>query len=106
MYLDSRYRVHLEWMYENQPSLVRELMRKGKLKDHLDNKEQQGLKVVSNLQENHGLSSLEAFEVAISQILAPPDGPSMSDDPPKPMPYRERQAVWKHLEALAEDEEN
>ena len=34
MYLDSRYRIHLMWMYDNQPQLVRDLLRKGKLKDH------------------------------------------------------------------------
>lgn len=105
MYLDSRYRVHLEWMFENQPSLVRELSRKGKLKEHLDDKEQRALEVVTNLRDNQGLSEDEAFEVAVSQILAPPDGPAMSDEPPKSMPYPERKAVYRKLESLADKNE-
>lgn len=106
-YLDSRYRVHLEWMFENQPSLVRELHRKNKLKDHLDDKEQQALALVIRLRDGRGMSEQEAFEVAMSQILATPDGPAMSDSPPRPMPEPERKAVYRHLEKLGDlqDEE-
>lgn len=103
MYLDSRYRVHLEWMFENQPSLVRELLRKGKLKEHLDNEEQRALDLVVQLRDEKGMSEEEAFEVAVAQILAPADGPAMSDNPPEPMPYPEQKAVYKALEALADE---
>ena len=102
MYLDSRYRVHLEWMFENQPSLVRDLQRKGKLKEHLDAKEQRALEVAERVRDERGVSEEEAFEEATAAILAPPDGPAMSDDPPKPMPYEEQRAVYRKLEALAE----
>lgn len=104
-FLDSRYRVHLEWMFENQPSLVRDLMRKNKLKEHLDAKEQQALKLVLLLKEKQGLSEEEAFEVAVGNILAPPDGPAMSEEPPRPMNHREREAVYKYLNKLGDEEE-
>jgi hypothetical protein len=44
--LDSRARVHLEWMFENQPDFVRELHRQKKLREHLDKKNQQALRFV------------------------------------------------------------
>ena len=62
MYLDTFYRIHLEWMFENQPELVRELLQQNKLKDHLDEKEQRALRMVS--QTCGGLS------------VAPPESPS------------------------------
>lgn len=104
-FLDIRYRVHLEWMFENQPSLVRQLLAQGKLKDLLDRKEQAALKLVMLLRDNQGLSEDEAFEVAMSKILAPPDGPAMSDNPPKPMSARERDLVYRRLNALGDAEE-
>src|ERR1043166_1220811 len=98
MYLDHRYRVHLEWMFENQPQLVLELLRKGKLKEHLDQKEQAALKLVMNLRDNQGMTEDEAFEVATSQILAPPDGPAMSENPPKALDSSQRKAVYQSLQ--------
>lgn len=104
-FLDSRYRVHLEWMFENQPSLVRQLLAQGKLKEHLDAKEQAALKLAMLLRDNQGLSEDEAFEVAMAKILAPPDGPAMSDDPPEPLPYKEQEVVYRRLNALGDAEE-
>jgi hypothetical protein len=98
MYLDMFYRIHLEWMFENQPKLVLELLRKKKLKDHLDKKEQQALRLVMSLKEKHGLSELEAQDQATSALRAPPDGPAMSDHPPKPLDWRQREAVYTKLE--------
>ena len=65
MYLDTFYRIHLEWMFENQPSLVLKLLRTNKLKDHLDDKEQRALRMVSQMKEKHGLSEEEARDQAI-----------------------------------------
>lgn len=105
MYLDSRYRVHLEWMFENQPYLVRQLWRQNKLKDYLDEKEQAALKLVMRLKEKQGLSEDEAFEVAMNRILAPPDGPAISEDPgPKALNLSERKAVYRHLERLGDED--
>ena len=40
----------------------------------------------------------EAFDSATSLILAPSDGPAFSDNPPKPLPLSEQQAVYRKLE--------
>ena len=45
---DSLARVHLEWMFENQPEFERELHRQGKLRQHLDQKNQQVLPTWTN----------------------------------------------------------
>jgi hypothetical protein len=105
MYLDTRYRVHLEWMFENQPSLVLKLLRTNKLKDHLDDKEQRALKLVMQLRDNRGMTEDEAFEVACQTILAAPDGPAMSDHPPKPLDWRQREAVYKKPEEMGDEED-
>jgi hypothetical protein len=105
MYLDTFYRIHLEWMFENQPELVLNLLRKNKLKDHLDEKEQRALRMVSQLKEKHGQSEEEARDQAIHALLAPPEGPAMSDHPPKPMDWRQREAVYKKLEEMGDEED-
>jgi hypothetical protein len=97
--LDSRQRVHLEWMFENQPQLLRALHHQNQLRQHLDQKHQQALRLVDRLKEERGLSEDEAFEVAINSVLAPPDGPAFQDNPPSPLPLKEQQAVYQSLEA-------
>lgn len=94
---DSRERVHLEWMFENQPEFVRQLHREGKLRDHLEKKNQQALRLVDKLKQERGLSEDEAFEIATSAVLAPSDGPAMSDDPPEPVPWQEQEAILQAL---------
>src|SRR3989338_5739099 len=105
MFLDLHYRIHLEWMFDNQPQLVRQLMRSNKLKEHLDKKNQAGIDLVAKLKENRGVSVDEAYEVAAHQILAPPDGPAMSDHPPKALNWRERKAVYLYLDRLGDEED-
>jgi len=90
---DNRERIHLEWMFENQPEFVRELHREGKLRDHLEKKCQQALRLVDKLKQERGLSEDEAFENAMSAVLAPSDGPAMSDNPPDPVPWQEQEAI-------------
>jgi len=96
MFMDSYYKIHLNWMFDNQPHLVRQLMRSNKLKDHLDQKEQAAVDLVAGLKEKMSLP--EAWEIATQQIYAPPDGPAMSDSPPKPLDWRERKAIYSYLE--------
>ena len=98
MNLDSRDRIHLEWMFENQPDLCRQLHQQNKLGQHLDRKMQEALRVTMQ-QKDHGLSEDEAFQQASDLILTPSDGPAMSDNPPKPLPLREQEAIYKRLEA-------
>ena len=99
MNLDTRNRVHLEWMFENQPELMRELHRQNKLADHLERKNQRALELVDKLKSEHGMSEDEAFDVATSTILAPPDGPAMTDNPPDPVPWQEQEQMMNALEA-------
>lgn len=104
MYLDSRYRVHLDWMFENQPNLVRELSRENKLRPLLDRKMQQALELVDNLKAKRGMSEDEAFDVAMAQILAPADGQAlMQDEPPTPISKPERELIYRKLEELPDE---
>lgn len=97
--LDSRDRIHLEWMFENQPELVRQLHQSGKLRQHLDGKMQQALRMTDNLKRKTGMSEDEAFQAAQESILAPADGPAMMDDPaPEPVPWREQEQIYRKLE--------
>ena len=96
--LDSRQRIHLEWMMENQPQLVRQLNQSNQLRPHLEAKMQQALRLTDNLKQQRGLDEESAFQVAAESVLNPADGPAMSDDPPEPMPAREQAAVYRKLE--------
>ncbi len=84
-------------MFANQPHLVRELQRKGQLRQHLEAKMQQALRLVDRSKERRGLSEDEAFETAMQSILAPPDGPAMSDVPPEPVPWARQERFLSAL---------
>lgn len=96
--LDSRARVHLEWMFENQPELVRDLNRQGKLGEHLERKQQEALRLVDRLKSEGGLNEEEAFQVAMESVLAPADGPAMQEDAPDPVPWEEQEKIYRGLE--------
>lgn len=99
MKLDSRQRVHLEWMFENQPELVRQLHREKKLRAHLEAKHQQALRLVDELKRDGNLSEEDAFEAAVGLVLAPSDGPANEEDPaPQPVPRKEQQGIYRSLE--------
>lgn len=93
---DSRWRVHLEWMFENQPELVLQLHQQDRLGQHLDQKYQQGLALVDRL-KGEGLGEEEAFQVALETVLAPSDGPALSDNPPQPLPLSQQRQVRNRL---------
>ena len=99
MELNSRSVIHLEWMFENQPQLVRDLHASNKLEPHLDQKHQQALELVDKLKKE-GQSEEEAFQNASDLILAPSDGPASREPPPEPLPLEEQKAVYKRLEAI------
>lgn len=99
MELDSRAKIHLEWMFENQPELVRQLHQENKLEEVLEAKYQQALELTDRLKQERGLSEDEAFEIASYLILAPPDGRATSDHPPEPLPSKERQQIYARLDA-------
>jgi hypothetical protein len=90
----------------NEPELVRELLRKNKLKKHVDDKEQTGLSLVLQLKEKYGMTEEEAREQAISSVLAPPNGRAiLDDDPPEPIPAKERKMIYRRLEVWGRAEE-
>jgi hypothetical protein len=83
MELDTKPSIHLEWMLENQPQLVRELFKNSaKLEELLQDKLDQALTFVEKLQQEWNMSFDDALEIASRAILAPPDGPAMSNNPP------------------------
>lgn len=96
--LDNQMLVHLEWMFENQPELVRELHKKRQLLQHLQQKNQQTLQYAMRLQKEKGMSLDEALEASNQLIGAPPDGPAMSENPPIPVPYQEQKSIQDALE--------
>ena len=95
MNLDSRARIHLMWMFENQPDLCRQLHQSGKLREHIESKVQQAYRRQDQLKSQAGMPEDQAFETAAQEILCPPDGPAFSDNPPEPLPYPEQRAI-KH----------
>ena len=99
MELNTRSKIHLEWMFENQPQLVRDLHNSNKLEPHLDSKYQQALELTDKLKQA-GQPEEDAFQNASDLILAPAGGLSESDHPPEPLPLKEQEAVYKKLEAI------
>ena len=95
--LNQRHLVHLKWMFENQPELVRQLHQSCTLADHLDQKMQPALALVERLMQERGIPEGEAFEVAVETILAPADGPATSDNPPEPMAWEEQKKILEKL---------
>jgi hypothetical protein len=100
MELNTRSKIYLEWMFENQPQLVRDLHRSNKLEPHLEAKYQRALELTDKFKKEWGMSEDKAFEAATSLILAPSDGPAFSDNAPEPLPLKEQEAVYKKLEAI------
>jgi hypothetical protein len=84
-------------MFENQPELVRELSKSGKLESRLEAKLQQALNLVARLKDERDFSEDEAFQIAVEAILAPSDGPAMSDNPPEPLSLEEQEEVLRRL---------
>jgi hypothetical protein len=78
MKLDSSSKIHLECMFENQPQLVKDLHNLNKLEPHLDRKYQQALNLAAKFRDQ-GQSAEEAFQNASDLILAPSDGPALSE---------------------------
>ncbi|MDB6021279.1 MAG: hypothetical protein JWQ04_1136 [Pedosphaera sp.] len=96
--MDSLHLAHLDWMFENQPHLVRQLDRAGKLLSHLNQQRDQANQVKIRALEA-GRPEDEAHEMMLA-ILAPPDGPAlMHDPPPEPVPYQEAEQIADRLEA-------
>ena len=91
--MNTRHLIHLNWMFENQPDLVRQLHQSGKLLEYLDDKLQPALRRVEELQQERGLTRDEAWEIAASEHHCPPDGPASQPNPPEPVPLEEQERI-------------
>lgn len=95
--MDSLHQVHLDWMFENEPSLVLQLDQQGKLFQRLQRVRDQANRVELAALEA-GWPPDEAREMMLA-ILAPSDGPAIMQDPaPVPVPYEEQERIWDRLE--------
>jgi hypothetical protein len=107
MDLDSLARARLEWMFDNEPELVRDLLRSNqldKLEEILESRLVQAVRYAQTL-EKSGRNHQEAIEIASELILTPADGPAFSDHPPKPLAQKLRQEVYRKLDERAAAEE-
>lgn len=86
---------HLDWMLLNYPERTQELFQTKKLKEYLDKKVISALVKSVELAKRMGIKPEESWpqekadriEEAIRvSLIAPPDGPEMSDNPPEPLP--------------------
>lgn len=91
---DSRWRVHLRWMFENQPELTRSLHQANRLGLWVDRKYQQALEHLERL-ESHGLPRDQAWDVVTAETLAPPPPPNR--DLPNPLPEEEQHRIERSL---------
>ena len=95
--LNQRHLIHLNWMFENQPDLARQLHQSGSLPTYLDERLQPALRRTEELKAERGLSEDEAFEIAAQELLCPADGPAFQDNPPPPVPPAEQRSIRQSL---------
>lgn len=78
---------HLLWLLDNEPELVRQMFQNHRkaLRELLDSKATQAAGVLFNLQQK-GIPRPQAEEIVLHEVIAPPDGPANSPDPPEPLP--------------------
>ncbi len=101
MYLDLLTKARLEWLLDNEPELVSNLLQANnltKLEEMLEAKVVEAVRYAEVLQD-HGRSNQEALDLASELILTPADGRDMSDNPPKPLPNPVRKEIYRRLEA-------
>ena len=85
---------HLDWMLENYPERVLEMFRAETLKKYLDAKVARALTRWGEL-VHKGASPDQASEVVQARLISPPDGPALSDNPPKPLNQRLLRSIQK-----------
>ena len=97
MYLDTFYRIHLEWMFENQPELVRQLNRSNELGSYLEKKIKQASDLFLKLKEEQSLSEEDACRASVVAILEPRDGLATSDNLVDPLSLSEQKEICRKL---------
>lgn len=87
--------LHLEWLLENKPDLVKRLFERdrGKLRMFLSEKAKRALDLGYELQEK-SLPRNEIEEIVMSEVVAPPP----PENPPEPLPDRLRSEILRWAE--------
>lgn len=100
---DSLSKARLQWMFDNEPEYVKELLDKKQL-PKLERSILDAVIPAINLENQlraKGKSFPEAREAAL-EALIPKDGPEFSDDPPKPLSLKDQRKVLDILEQREE----
>ena len=101
MAFDDLQRARLQWMFDNQPEWVKELLDKGKLEvldQSILNSVITAINMENKLQEK-GMNYAQAHDFAVDS-LTPADGPYFTDpQPPPPLSQEDQARVRAALEA-------
>ena len=104
MAFDDLQRARLQWMFDNQPEWVKELLDKGKLEvldQSILNSVITAINMENKLQEK-GMNYAQAHDFAV-ESLTPADGPYFTDpQPPPPLSQEDQARVRAALEAREE----
>jgi hypothetical protein len=95
---DPLYEARLIWLLDNQPQRVAKLFREDpeSLKaELLKNLQLASLEQVRLLKR--GIDRIEADERVLARIVAPPECPALSLNPPKALPENEREQILNAL---------
>jgi hypothetical protein len=104
--LDSLSRARLMWMFDNQPTVVKEFLQKNQIRELdqlLMTYAKTGWDLFHNLQEK-GKTYEEAYEQAFDAVI-PKDGPEFSENPPRPLSLKDQEEAWRRLDLLEQARE-
>jgi hypothetical protein len=101
-------KIRLEWLAENEPEYLHELLQTNqlhKLEKALDDALLRAAMVIHRNRQR-GMNYREAH-MAVETVLAPADGRANMEDPaPKPLPEREKQEIYRRLQARDEAQQS
>jgi hypothetical protein len=104
--LDSLSRARLMWMFDNQPTVVKEFLQKNQIRgldQLLMTYAKTGWDLFHSLREK-GKGYEEAYEQAFNAVI-PKDGPEFSENPPKPLSQKDQEEAWRRLDLLEQARE-
>jgi len=101
---DPFWQMRLDWELENYPQRTLDLFNRGKLMEYLDKKVALA-NVRVNLMVRRGINQDVANEVIQNDLITPPNGPAMKDNPPEPLPKKDQMRIWEWVEGLSPERE-
>jgi hypothetical protein len=104
--LDSLSRARLRWMFDNQPTVVKEFLQKNQIRELdqlLMTYAKTGWDLFHSLRKK-GREYGEAYEHAMNAVI-PSDGPEFSEHPPKPLSDKDQEEAWRRLDLLEQARE-